>query len=293
MGARHDLQRSVYYLLKHNRDGSFETQHARKSILNQAAAELVAGGYKLRKMQGLKPKHIRFLNQIWQDKKLSNATIKNRNAHLRWVCEKIDKKNIMPSNEALAVGKRKYSDNSVNKAVDLNQVNLAKVTNPYIKVSIHLQRYLGLRREESIKFKPYQADKGDHIVLQSSWCKGGRERNVPILTAEARYWIEESKKLVSNPEQSLIPEGKKYILHRYLYDKQIRAAGIKHAHGLRHTYAQERYKQLTGWDCPKCGGISSKELTPEQKEIDYSARLIISEELGHSREQITVNYLGR
>ncbi len=293
MAIKHQLQQSIYHLLKHNRDGSFETQSARKSILFQAAADLVESGYKLKHMQGLKQKHVRCLNELWQAKQLSNATIKNRNAHLRWLCEKLNKSNVVLSNEELGIGKRRYSNNQLNKAVDINSIDLTKITNPYIMVSIHLQRHLGLRREESIKFKPHQADKGNHIELQASWCKGGRARNVPVLTPEARYWLEESKKLVKHPEQSLIPEGKTYIQQRYLYDKQTRLASIKHAHGLRHAYAQERYKLLTGWDCPKCGGFTSKELSKEQKGIDYAARMTISEELGHSREQITVNYLGR
>jgi integrase len=293
MAIKHQLQQSIYHLLKHNRDGSFETQSARKSILFQAVADLIASGYKLKHMQGLKQKHVHRLNELWQAKQLSNATIKNRNAHLRWLCEKLGKANVVPANDELGVGKRCYSNNQNNKAIDLQEVDLFKITNSYIKISVHLQRYLGLRREESIKFKPHQADKGNYIELQASWCKGGRARHIPVLTPEARYWLEESKKLVKHPEQSLIPEGKMYIQQRYLYDKQTRLAGIKHAHGLRHAYAQERYKALTGWDCPKCGGPTSRQLTIEQKVIDYAARMTISEELGHSREQITVNYLGR
>ena len=52
-------------------------------------------------------------------------------------------------------------------------------------------------------------------------------------------------------------------------------------------------KELTGWEAPINGGPDSKQLTPEQKEIDYRARMILTEELGHGREQITVAYLAR
>jgi hypothetical protein len=37
----------------------------------------------------------------------------------------------------------------------------------------------------------------------------------------------------------------------------------------------------------------AKQLSPEQKRIDRDARLTISRELGHEREQITAVYLGR
>ena len=64
-------------------------------------------------------------------------------------------------------------------------------------------------------------------------------------------------------------------------------------HGLRHAYAQARYEELTGWVCPAAGGPIAKELTPEQREQDREARLTISRELGHAREQVTAAYLGR
>lgn len=64
-------------------------------------------------------------------------------------------------------------------------------------------------------------------------------------------------------------------------------------HGLRHAYAQERYLALTGWPSPAAGGPASATLIAEQKALDRAARLEISQELGHIREQITTVYLGR
>ena len=92
---------------------------------------------------------------------------------------------------------------------------------------------------------------------------------------------------------SLIPPGSTYIEHLKLYENQTAAAGLEKLHGLRHAYAQERYKELTGWTAPAAGGPSSTDLTDEQKAQDRAARIEISGELGHGREQITVVYLGR
>jgi len=64
-------------------------------------------------------------------------------------------------------------------------------------------------------------------------------------------------------------------------------------HGLRHAYAQDRYEELIGWLCPAAGGPVARKLTPEQRERDCEARLIISRELGHEREQVTAAYLGK
>jgi hypothetical protein len=64
-------------------------------------------------------------------------------------------------------------------------------------------------------------------------------------------------------------------------------------HGLRHAYVQHRYEELTGWECPAVGGPDSKALTPEQREADREARLTISQELGHEREAVVSDYIGR
>lgn len=291
MSTKHRLQQSLYSILKHNRDGSHETQAARKHILYQVATELSAGCHKLKHVQGLKQKHITYLNTCWQTQGLSLATMKNRNAHLRWLCEKLAKTNLMPSNEALGLGQRQYVNPASNKAIDLAAIHFDKITHPAILVQLHLQYYFGLRREETIKLKPHLADKGSCLELQASWCKGGRSRHIPILTPEARHWLNEAKKLAVHVNDSLIPPHKTYIQHRHLYDKQTRRAGIKHAHGLRHAFAQAQYKKLTGWDCPKQGGPTAKQLTPPQKQQDKVARLTISEYLGHSRLSIVAVYI--
>jgi integrase len=96
---------------------------------------------------------------------------------------------------------------------------------------------------------------------------------------------------------SLIPHGRSYAQQRNLYERETREAGIadgdRKAHGLRHGYAQQRYLELTGWKPPHAGGPRREELTPEQREADHAARLVISQEMGHNREEITAVYLGR
>jgi hypothetical protein len=84
-----------------------------------------------------------------------------------------------------------------------------------------------------------------------------------------------------------------YVQQMRIYEKQTLKANLSNMHGLRHAYAQTRYQELTGWAAPACGGLTSKQLTPEQKQSDLRARLIISKELGHERESITSSYLGR
>jgi len=290
MGIRHDLQRSIFKVLKYNRDGSFATQDERKHILFKFAEDLVSLGFGLPNINGLKEKHILAVVKHWRSKKLSNGTLKNRMAVLRHLATHINKPNIVPTNDRLGIGKRSYIP-KINRAI--HHPDFSKITDKFIRISLELQRVFGLRREEALKIRPFLADKENHLVLQPSWCKGGRGRAIPIRTEEQRYWLNRAKDLVKLENQSLIPCKKSYVKQRALYDKQVNRAGLKNLHGLRHAYAQRRYKELTGWDAPINGGLKSRELTAEQKQIDYQARMVLTEELAHSREQITVNYLGR
>lgn len=289
MGIRHDLQRSITQVLKSARMGSYETQDARKKILNLFANDLVKLGYGLRRIQGLQEKHITTVVKYWMKNNIQTATLKNRTSVLRFLCQCINKPSIIKSNQEIGIGRRNYLPTK-NKAI--HNPNFSKITNPYIYISLQLQRVFGLRREEAIKIKPHMADKNNHIELLSSWCKGGRGRTIPIRTEEQCYWLEEAKKQAGKFGNSLIPENRKYINQRNVYDKQVQRAGLKNLHGLRHAYAQNRYKELTSWDAPIAGGTRLKQLTYEQKQIDHQARIILSEELGHSRKYITSNYLG-
>lgn len=64
-------------------------------------------------------------------------------------------------------------------------------------------------------------------------------------------------------------------------------------HGLRHAYAQRRFEELAGFQAPLAGGPTRKDLSADERALDKKARAVISNELGHEREQITVTYLGR
>ncbi|MCK4870903.1 MAG: integrase domain-containing protein [Gammaproteobacteria bacterium] len=293
MSVKKQLQHSIWVILKHNKDGSFATQANRKKIGYQIAASLLEAGYKLRHMRGLKPKHIRCLVTKWQQSGLAVGTIKNRLACVNWFCEKIDKPGIVLSSAELGIGKRVYVSNE-NKAIQLDETLLAKISDKNIQLSLRLQQQFGLRREEALKLKPFIADKETELELQGSWCKNGRPRTVPIRTTEQRKILEQCKQHLQSQQLSMIPKEKSYIQHLKVYEQQLRRAGIYHAHGLRHAYAQQRYKELTSWDCPACGGRSSKDYRGNDKAIDKRAREIISEELGHTRiAGIVAQYVGR
>ena len=142
-----------------------------------------------------------------------------------------------------------------------------------------------------MKFQPSFADQGDHLVLKASWTKGGRERTIPVRTEAQRDVLKRARRLAGLG--SLIPSIRNYRQQMRVYEGNTLRAGLSQMHGLRHAYAQQRYEELTGWKAPAAGGPVTKELTPEQRELDLEVRHTISRELGHEWEQVTAAYLGR
>jgi hypothetical protein len=285
------LNYELKQLCARNRDGSFATQANRERILTLIANQLWEMGFVNMRVQSLKAAHVEALVQRWLAEGLSAGTLKNRMTTLRWWAEKIGKPNVVAkSNEVYGIPDRRYVTN-VSRARELTSGDLAQVTDPYTRMSLRLPATFGLRRKESIKIQPAWADRGDMLMIKASWGKGRRAREIPIRNAEQRQVLDEAKCFAG--KGSLIPIEMSYVeqLHRFEY--QCDRAGIHRAHGHRHQYAQERYRELTGWSAPAAGGPRSKELTREQKTIDRQARLTISGELGHEREQVTAIYLGR
>src|SRR3989338_4364936 len=283
MSTKHDLKHSVLSILRHNKDGSFATQANRRTQLLKIAEDLLAKGFYIRNIHQLKAKHIYRMLDWWRSEALSAGTIKNRMANVRWLCEKINKPGLIPAdNEALKVEKRQYVTNR-DKSIELMAEKLDKITDANVKLSLQLQQAFGLRKEESIKLKIHEAVQGNILKLKGAWCKSGRQREVPIRTAEQWRVIEACKAHVGNTNRALIPADKSYYQQMKRYENQIADAGIHKAHGLRHAYAQQRYFELTGWHCPAKGGPTKKNLNSEQKLIDQQAREIISQELGHDR----------
>jgi integrase len=285
-----DLNYQLMKLCKTNRDGSYSTQATRRRILDRIANQLHALGYKHMQAKSLKPKHVDALVSLWKDQGLSVGTFKNRLSVLRWWARKVGKDDMFPKdNDAFDIGKRSQVAEE-SKAWDLKEEQLERISDPYVRLSLRLQAEFGLRREEAIKFQPGYAIKANHIKLKASWTKGGRKRTVPIRTNEQRQLLDEVKALARGG--ALIPPNKNYEAQLHRYERQVRTAGIKNPHGLRHAYAQRRYEELTGWNSPLAGGPASQSLTIEQRALNEGARETISRELGHSREQITATYLG-
>ena len=157
-------------------------------------------------------------------------------------------------------------------------------------MALRLEAAFGLRREEAIKFTPARDDRGGRIRLKGSTTKGGRPREVPVRHDAQRALLDEARRLVGSGAQ--IPPERTYKQQLKVYESQTRDAGLYRMHGLRHSYALERYEEITGWKAPAAGGPPRRSLTGARRRIDTAARQMIAEELGHSRLGVAGVYLG-
>lgn len=288
------LQYGINHIISRNRDGSHATQSNRKRMLIMFANTLKDAGYKTNNMRpsDLKGRHINTLLRQWQNDKVSTGTIKNRMSNLRWLADKIGKSDMIKDNATYGIEDRKYITN-VDKSVTLDNINLDSLS-PHIRQSVELQNAFGLRREEAMKFTPsyalggYDPYSAPVLRIKPSWSKGGRYREIPITTDAQRDALMAALTLAG--DGSLIPADRSYKEHLGRFERETKAVGLGQTHGLRHLYAQNRYRELTGFDCPAVGGVI--DLTDKQKVADLAARQTISNELGHNRLSVTGIYLG-
>lgn len=288
------LEYGFDHILKRNKDGSYATQSNRRRMLSMFASQLKKAGYKTNEMRpsDIKGRHINALIRQWKVDGISAGTMKNRMSNIRWLAEKIGKADMIKSNTTYGIEDRKYITN-IDKSLRTDNLQLDKLST-HIRQSIELQKHFGLRREEAMKFSPeyalggYDPYSATVIRIKPSWSKGGRARNLPIFSDAQRDVLMAALTLAG--DGSLIPANRSYKEHLGYFERETSAIGLGQTHGLRHLYAQSRYKELVGIDCPAVGGII--DLTDEQKALDLSARQKISNELGHKRLSVTGIYLG-
>lgn len=168
-----------------------------------------------------------------------------------------------------------------------------------------LQRMLGQRFEESAKFDVHAALKEalqSGTLLIKDGTKGGCEREVPIWS-ECQIAVLQRAGEIQGGDRSMIPANQRYAEFQREAYKEATAAKI-HFHAERHHYAQIRYQMLACCLCPVQAGVAHGQAhfdymakvlgvpVAEARKIDREARLVVAQELGHHRVEITNAYLG-
>lgn len=299
----YQLRKSLEAHTSH-RERSYKTHANRVQRLNQSLQTIRELGFGIKDVKQLKQAHVVALVKNWQENKISTAEIKNRMTDMRWLAEKINKQSMIPrTNRELGIEDRKMPGNEINRAVTRSKEELARISDDCTRMSLRAQELFGLRKKESIMLNVQRDYDEKNGVLRlkdrGSGTKGGRPREIPVRNNEQRQYLIEAKNFQQDRGLSTFI-GKKFDgsdrdLKEQIsvYDKNCERAELKNNHGLRHHYAQTRYEEITGNKCPRQGGKTFAEMTPEERLKDTEARMVVSAELGHGREYVTRTYLGR
>ncbi|MGA1847592.1 integrase domain-containing protein [Deferribacter abyssi] len=180
-----------------------------------------------------------------------------------------------------------------------------------LRIQVEMEREFGLRFKESALHDAKGIHKRDHLLDVVKGTKGGQPRQVPIRDEKGYELLSYAKNLKNEfgYTKSLIPDDYSFnkwqnFAYNVVKDFNERFNCNYHFHGERHAYAQNRYLELTGFDAPVVSGFTNGSYLEvmaeyyqisidEAKDLDYEARMIISEELGHHRIDVTNYYLGK
>lgn len=193
-----------------------------------------------------------------------------------------------------------------NKGISLAEhTDICDQLDDRLVILLRLQRDFGLRFSESCKLdakKALQQATDLNQITISRGTKGGRKRIVCVLHSHQIETLKNAAQ-VQGRDRSMIPKELTYIIFKRKCYRTLREHGVRF-HGERHSYAQVRYRELTGVSCPIEASIEhgkphiqyiSETLgigIKDAKSLDRHARLQIANELGHNRQKITNAYLG-
>lgn len=314
MGGKQDPL--LYALGRARLTGSHKTQYNHQCEARRFVETLRASGCGIQKWTNLTNKHIALAVGRWTQDGLAVGSIKNNLAGVRAVCTAYGNDSITQSNADFGIGRRTYVSNQDRGVPDeLYEGVLAQLQasgdprKARIAVMLGFQREFGLRYEESTKFNVVRDVDGRlaHIHIGT---KGGRPRWLVIENDRQRAVLDAAWQggFFANPRVSIIPAGYREEQWRGYVYRTVRQAALDSGglglrmHGLRHAYAHQRYRELTGFQ-PPCRFESRTAFTVEAEKVagqtwrtlDEQARCVVREELGHSPDRVDIDgqYLGR
>lgn len=164
---------------------------------------------------------------------------------------------------------------------------LANVASPRGVAICELARNLGLRSKEASLLdarKALQHAQENGFIRVKDGSKGGRLREIPIINKGQLDTLQLAAQ-AQGSAAAVMPPDLNWKQWRQGELRTVREA-VGGLHELRSAYACERYEAITGHAAPCAGGQIL------DKDVDYGARLVISEELGHGRTDVVSEYVG-
>lgn len=298
MSGKNKLDYQLKMIMKYNRDGSPNTQQTRFNNLMRGLKHLQEErGYGERwDIQKFGRKEVcRIVNDWRESGKVSHGSMRNYASNFRWLAERVGNGDTIPNNQDLGIqSKTNHENYGVTKAVELDQSNLA-LLGEREQLATELRAAFGLRTEESLKFShQYATERQSEIRLKGSWCKGGRERTIPVTNEYQQDLLNRVGRFQQEQgDRSMIPNHRTFKSYYRDYNEARQNANVP-GHGLRHQWAQDRFKEVSGLDAPHAGGRPYSELDQAEKERYELAEKVVNHELGHGagRQDITATYIG-
>ncbi|MBK7236321.1 MAG: integrase domain-containing protein [Sterolibacteriaceae bacterium] len=297
---------------------SFKTMHERE-IFYKAFFKDLRDETKYRNVEPrrLSAGQVKAMALVWEARDLSVGTIANYLSYVRTWCQWTDRPPETVRDAAYYYGegsplahRRQEADEDhswIAAGIEHAKVlpSIAKIC-PYVAIQTEFSREFALRPKEARCLRPHEAvipieqaiaedippgTKATHCLRVEHGTKGGRSRDVPIVTQAQWDLIARAKAMVA-PGQHLGRPGYSLKANTAHYYRVLGKVGItrKHAgtsgHGLRHEKAGEMYEEKAGVPPPVRGGSA-----PDH-ETDERARKAVAALLGHNRTQVTSCYLG-
>ena len=272
-------------LARHNRQGSFRTKDRYYEAVKRFCAYLAAH-YHLQKLENISGKHLVSYVLYLQKQGKSASTIKTDLSAIRFFHDKMSHPHYaLPGNEELGVAlerrrfgqqDRTWTNPEFGKLIGRA---LAEEREDYI-LALYLARYAGLRIHECFRMDTAAAERALRESALTVKGQGGKVSIVPIEDGRITMMMQrllEKTELVPDgvPTDRAINGMQQFILrHRDAICDPTAPDRRITFHGLRHTYAAEKYTSLVD------GGM-----TP------LDAHFTVSRLLGHERPDVTSIYL--
>lgn len=287
-GIYHSLVAQLDKLARHNRQGSFRTKE-RYYLAMKRFCLFLAEEYRLQKLANISSKHLVHYVQYLQENGRSASTVKTDLAGIRFFHDKLsDPKYTLPTNAQLGteLERRRFGD--IDRTWSNAEFNrmlakaMVKDRDDFI-LAFYLARYAGLRIHECFRIDTAIAEQALREGSIRIKGKGGKVRTIPInepIKLALRKCLDATPRGHKLLVPDEIPTGKAInLLQAFIikHREEIKDSGSDRPmtfHGLRHTYAVEKYQEFI------LHGMS---------ELD--AHFAVSRLLGHERADVTNIYL--
>ena len=287
-GVYRSLVAQLDKLARHNRQGSFRTKDRYYEAVKRFCAYL-ADEFHLQKLENLNGKHLVSYVEYLQEQHKSASTVKTDLSAIRFFHDKLSNpKYSLPSNSDLDIELQHrifgQEDRTWSVAEFNRMLGFALEENRYDYIlALYLARYAGLRIHECFRIDTATAEQALRENAITIKGKGGKIRTVPI-NAQIAIALREQLSRTPRGHKLLVPDDmptdramnrlQLFILNHRTDIQDPTDSRPLTFHGLRHTYAAEKYQQFLET------GMSA-----------LDAHFAVSRLLGHERADVTNIYL--